>query len=598
MAPRSSAESRGRGQRRGGPRTRDREREDPPLSYEQPAASFVGSAVNISASISDPQQFPSLSTDLITTSKTGGGGSDSLAQRLSKNNRFTLRSTNGTKADEEFPSLAADSWEPDRPTVTEAPQRSVYLRVSSQEDQNGTCNPSGSNVSIQLTQTYPSNQTGGKARVTRVSSSQNIRVQPSLSREADFPALLPVQEQAQQQAQSNWVKKEPVKVNKAPVKAAPAPKNIRPLAAEDFPSLAPSAAKMSTATVSSWWPTKTKPVSSQPSVNKASSVTIPVMESWNDASAKASSSRGKKKKVSKNHAVDVANGTGVDNAIENDAERKISLMQIGELKSLSSQMGGGNRLDLVSVANSCEVKPNMSSKVSIIKASDMTNDSVKPKVKPPSLTKDDFPSLGAAPAAANSLFDRSLSSPSTRPSRGLSAGDLTPTKVTFTSSSGRSFPLSVEVNSNHAFLQPADFASRNQALITTITDLLGDHQDRFSQFRSLSAQFRAADVHPEDYYHHCYDMLGEDCFLALFPELLVLLPDIEKQQQLLKVHRSQIRMAGNDRSASTEPYVVCATCSQVLSPADLKHHLASHSLETHFPALNPSLDSNSAWSKR
>ena len=92
--------------------------------------------------------------------------------------------------------------------------------------------------------------------------------------------------------------------------------------------------------------------------------------------------------------------------------------------------------------------------------------------------------------------------------------------------------------------------------------------------------------------------MGEDCFLALFPELVCLLPDIDKQQQLLKVHRSELRMKGGSAGSSAEPYVICATCSQVLSPSDLKHHIASHSLETNFPILGPAVDTNSTWSKR
>lgn len=75
-----------------------------------------------------------------------------------------------------------------------------------------------------------------------------------------------------------------------------------------------------------------------------------------------------------------------------------------------------------------------------------------------------------------------------------------------------------------AYLQPADFAERNKRLITTITDLLGDQQDRFSQFRSLSAQFRTGSSRPKDYYGQCNDIMGRKCFHALFPELLVLLP--------------------------------------------------------------------------
>ena len=89
--------------------------------------------------------------------------------------------------------------------------------------------------------------------------------------------------------------------------------------------------------------------------------------------------------------------------------------------------------------------------------------------------------------------------------------------------------------------------------------------------------------------------MGEDCFSALFPELLCLLPDISKQQQLLRVHRSEIRVKGG--LVATEPYVICATCGQVLSPSDLKHHLANHNLETHFPSLGTTLD-DIAWNKR
>lgn len=90
------------------------------------------------------------------------------------------------------------------------------------------------------------------------------------------------------------------------------------------------------------------------------------------------------------------------------------------------------------------------------------------------------------------------------------------------------------------------------------------------------------------------DIMGEDCFLAVLPELLCLLPDIEKQQQLLKVHRSELRT--KKASQSTEPFVVCATCNQVLAPCDLKLHLSSHTLENHFPVLSTS-EANSAWNQ-
>nr|SVE70265.1 EOG090X01BP [Daphnia similis] len=95
---------------------------------------------------------------------------------------------------------------------------------------------------------------------------------------------------------------------------------------------------------------------------------------------------------------------------------------------------------------------------------------------------------------------------------------------------------------------------------------------------------------------NCLEVMGEDCFLALFPELVCLLPDIVKQQELIRVHRSDTKFKGG--IAKTEPYVICATCGQVLSPSDLKHHLANHNLETHFPSLGTSSEPDLAWNKR
>lgn len=90
--------------------------------------------------------------------------------------------------------------------------------------------------------------------------------------------------------------------------------------------------------------------------------------------------------------------------------------------------------------------------------------------------------------------------------------------------------------------------------------------------------------------------MGEDCFLALFLELVCLLPDISKQQQLIRVHRSETKSKGG--VANTEPYAICATCGQVLSPSDLKHHLANHNLETHFPSLGALPEPELALNKR
>ena len=302
-------------------------------------------------------------------------------------------------------------------------------------------------------------------------------------------------------------------------------------------------------------------------------------------------------------------------------------MQIGELKNLSTYMGG-NTYDLIGVANGTESRAPITSKVGLVKAPDAGGiaggvavgvGGVKPKTKTISMSHDNFPSLGRNSAITNSFFDGPLSQQGKKATPKTPATpleDAKPTRVTFTSSSGRHFPLPVEatppLDTSYTFLQPPEFAVRNQGLITTITDLLCDQQNQFAQFRTVSARFRSGAIDPAEYYDKCMDIMGHDCFHAVFPELLVLLPDIEKQQDLLKVHfiSHYLKIHFNyiicwswkvhrmeTRSQVNEPYVICATCNQVLSPSDLKHHLASHNLETHFPALSNN-NSTSAWASK
>jgi len=238
-------------------------------------------------------------------------------------------------------------------------------------------------------------------------------------------------------------------------------------------------------------------------------------------------------------------------------------MQIGELKSLSSHMGGSS-YDLIGVANGAETRVPITSKVGLVKPSDVgivngggingggingggiNGGGVRPKTKTNqtiSLSHDNFPSLGRGVPVSNSFFDAPQGKKVVSKTPATPVENATPTRVTFTSSSGRHFPLPVEVtpsaaDARYTFLQPPEFAVRNQGLITTITDLLCDQQNRFPQFRTVSAQFRSGKVHPAEYYDKCMDIMGDDCFHAVFPELLVLLPDIEKQQELLKVPSS------------------------------------------------------------
>lgn len=90
--------------------------------------------------------------------------------------------------------------------------------------------------------------------------------------------------------------------------------------------------------------------------------------------------------------------------------------------------------------------------------------------------------------------------------------------------------------------------------------------------------------------------------MLIFNELLVLLPDNGKQQELLAAHKAlrvQEKQTCNKSSkknkktawildASGVPdldYAVCPTCSQVLSPQDVTYHKTLHLEDEDFPSL-------------
>ncbi len=85
---------------------------------------------------------------------------------------------------------------------------------------------------------------------------------------------------------------------------------------------------------------------------------------------------------------------------------------------------------------------------------------------------------------------------------------------------------------NVPYRQPVDFAGRNKALLSAVTRVMGGKSVEFSQFKQLSGQFRAGKLSCEEFYQCSLALVGDDrkAFMQFFPELLVLLPDINKQQ--------------------------------------------------------------------
>ncbi|XP_029293429.1 E3 ubiquitin-protein ligase ZNF598 [Cottoperca gobio] len=157
------------------------------------------------------------------------------------------------------------------------------------------------------------------------------------------------------------------------------------------------------------------------------------------------------------------------------------------------------------------------------------------------------------------------------------------------------------------YLVPEDFHQRNLELIQSIRMYLHNDESKFNQFKNYSAQFRQSVISAVQYHSSCKDLLGDD-FNCIFNELLVLLPDTGKQQELLtaqgdsKALEKQSGAGGgkknkNKKNAWQTPTTaanaaaeldcrVCPTCRQVLAPKDFHSHKTLHTGESEeFPSL-------------
>lgn len=141
--------------------------------------------------------------------------------------------------------------------------------------------------------------------------------------------------------------------------------------------------------------------------------------------------------------------------------------------------------------------------------------------------------------------------------------------LTFTNSTGRSYSIRPITK----YIQPEDFAERNRNLIEKCMSMC-NNGEAIREFRNYSNLFRSGTLPARMFYDHCKVVLGEK-FSDVFPELLVLLPDIEKQQELYKVHVE---------GRKEENLIVCETCKQIVFKNEVKHHNSYHNLDD-FPPL-------------
>ncbi|NXD31798.1 ZN598 ligase, partial [Spelaeornis formosus] len=226
--------------------------------------------------------------------------------------------------------------------------------------------------------------------------------------------------------------------------------------------------------------------------------------------------------------------------------------------------------------------------------------------KPPvtskcSLPQEDFPALGSSgsarmppPPGFNSVV--LLKNPPPPPGLSVPVSKPPPGFAVMPASSASELK---EPKSCHgSYLIPENFQQRNIQLIQSIKEFLQSDESKFNKFKTHSGQFRQGLISAAQYYKSCRELLGEN-FKKIFKELLVLLPDTAKQQELLSAH-NDFRI--KEKQSSNKPKknkknvwqtdspaeldcCICPTCRQVLAQQDVVAHKALHLEDEEFPSL-------------
>ena len=140
---------------------------------------------------------------------------------------------------------------------------------------------------------------------------------------------------------------------------------------------------------------------------------------------------------------------------------------------------------------------------------------------------------------------------------------------------------------------------RNIRLVKLISSLLDEQE--FDKFKDISGKYRRGEMVAASYYDEINSLLGNN-FQTVFQELTDLLPDLEKQKDLLRVHQEKTKteeikedpkpkeFAQSSIKESPKPQkkkkggMTGSQCGLVIPKKEAIKHLNTHS-DTDFPAL-------------
>lgn len=147
-------------------------------------------------------------------------------------------------------------------------------------------------------------------------------------------------------------------------------------------------------------------------------------------------------------------------------------------------------------------------------------------------------------------------------------------------------------SSRTGYVYPSNFNERNELLLKSIrSELRTEH--KFDQFKALTDKFIRNHCDANFYFRKCLDLFDKSFLTTIFGELLVLMPHIKKQTEILTAYNQYFaynkgamqRQSKSDNSKGVWiltdeklEFLVCPQCGQVMKHdgKDGREHMDSH----------------------
>ncbi|XP_074649523.1 E3 ubiquitin-protein ligase ZNF598-like [Tubulanus polymorphus] len=514
-------------------------------------------------------------------------GNPATTSRKPPANRNMVWSFNPWSATEEYPALQSDNSKKPGEAFRQPPVKKVYRTLPEDQPKKKPSKPSLSALSnLFVNDSLPSSDQTSKNNANNYTSNKKI----NMTSEKDFPSLggrsrepppPPVTADTQ-----SWTKpKKSAKSNTNENNTASRNQNFStPVDNEDdFPSLGNPVLKPAT---KPGWVKNDRPIPRSKKTAETPSQNIDSREQQSSAPKPSSGDREisvAKSKKSTQNIEKLYNGNS-----ENENQAKTKAKKNKKTKSSKSvnieegitENGSQNNGTLAPnpVASGDNWKEISSAEPDLPRNTEfdpfpenktIEKSAKKKKVVAPSFDDSEFPALNGTTATPSikplpppGLVQKIVKAPP-----GLKKKSAPP-----------GFAKSSAVRAKQSFVPPQNSTYRNQQLIADIQTCLRYDPAKFDRFKILSGQFRQNVIDASEYYTSCCELVGNEEFSVVFTELLVLLPDIVKQQDLLVAYMETQR-----KEPTSLDIKVCSTCQQILLEKDLSIHQSEH--DNQFPAL-------------